>query len=163
MNIKGLVVAAAMMGSAAAAMGCNMPALDTSVDASDLASQVAEGSAPETSNWFSWRVWFGAPKVAVVKPVARTYYTPVKTYYTPGYYSRTYVKVAPPAPRYERVGTAPSSRHFYVPGYWKWRNGNHEWISGHWETKRAGYTYVNGHWDRINGSWVYCNAYWKRS
>ena len=152
MNIKGLVVAAAMMGSAAVALGCNnLPTLDTSAEASDLATQVAEGAVPETSNWFSWRVWFGAPKVEVARPVARTYY---KT---------TYVKYAPPAARYERVGVAPSHRHFWVPGHYTWSGSRFVWNGGRWESKRSGYEYVPAHWSKLGGHWYYQPASWKRA
>ena len=166
MNIKGLVVAAAMMGSAAAAVGCNMPALDTNVDAADLASQVAEGAAPETANWFTWRAWFSTPSVAVARPVARTYWSGHRTrytYVTPTYVKPIYVRTAPPPLRYEHVGRAPSTKHFYVPGYWKWNNGRHEWISGHWDLKRNGHIYVSPHWDKIGGQWRYEGGYWKRA
>ena len=169
MNIKGLVVAAAMMGSAAAAMGCNMPALDN-VDAKDVAEQAAEGAAPEIANHFSWRVWFGAPRVEVARPVVRTYWTTrthaAPVYVKPAYVrpaSYVYVRTAPPPVRYERVGRAPSAKHFYVPGYWKWNNGRHEWISGHWDMKRNGFVYVSPHWDNIGGQWRFQEGYWKRA
>jgi hypothetical protein len=154
MNIKGLVVAAAMMGSAAAALGCNMPSLDTANiagDASDLATQVADSATPETAaNWFSWRVWFGGPRVAVAKPVARTYYR------------HTYVKYAPPAPRYERVAVAPSSKVFFVKGHWTYTGRKFVWVPGHYEAKRAGYRYVDGHWNKVNGHWFYQKGHWAR-
>ena len=151
MNIKGLVVAAAMMGSAAVAMGCNnVPTLDASTEASDLATQVAEGATPETTNWFSWRFWVSTPKVAVARPVARTYYS-----------DTVYVKYAPPTPRYEKVSVAPSSTVFWVPGHYKYTGSRYTWIGGHWEKKRAGYKYVGAHWNKVNGQWVYKTASWK--
>ena len=141
MNIKGMLVALAMAGSAVAMTGCS----DVSSLASDAASDQAASAA---SNWYFWRSYFTTPVVA--RPVVRTYYT------------GTYVRFAPPAARVEVVGRAPSANHFFVKGHYKWTGARYEWIGGHWDVKRAGSTYIQAHWDKIGGSWRMVPGHWVR-
>jgi hypothetical protein len=150
MNIKGLMVAVAMLGTAGLTAGS---ALASPLDgAKDMADQVAADATPEaTTNWFSWRIGFFAPRVAVAKPVVHTYWT------------TRYVSYAPPAPRYERIPVAPSSRHFWVNGHYNWNGRQYQWVGGHYDTVRGGYKYISGHWDRSVSGWHYVPGYWKRA
>jgi hypothetical protein len=141
MNIKGMLVALAMAGSAAAITGCS--------DVSSLASGAAgDQVASAASNGFFWRSYFTTPVLA--RPVVRTYYNGV------------YVRVAPPAARVEVIGHAPSANHFFVHGYHRWTGSRYEWVGGHWDVKRAGYTFVQGHWDRIGGAYRFVPGHWVR-
>ena len=71
-----------------------------------------------------------------------------------------YVPMAPPAPRYERIGRAPSTRHFWVNGHYKWANGRYIWIGGHWDTRRGNRVFVQPHYDRVDGKWRYVPGHW---
>jgi hypothetical protein len=73
-----------------------------------------------------------------------------------------YVPTAPPAPRFERRGRAPSTRHFWVNGYHKFANGRYIWIGGHWDTQRGNMIYVQPHYDRVDGHWRYIPGHWVR-
>jgi hypothetical protein len=71
------------------------------------------------------------------------------------------VREAPPAPRQEVIGVAPSTAHVWVNGYWGYRHGKYVWVTGHWESRpRAGATYIAGHWDHTSRGWVYTPGYW---
>jgi hypothetical protein len=74
-----------------------------------------------------------------------------------------YARVAPPAARWEERGRAPSERHFWAPGYYRWSGREHVWYNGRWERQREGYVYVSPHWqqDRF-GRWEYISGYWAR-
>jgi hypothetical protein len=41
-----------------------------------------------------------------------------------------YAPKAPPALRFEVRGRAPSERHFWAPGYWRWNGREHVWFGG---------------------------------
>jgi hypothetical protein len=44
------------------------------------------------------------------------------------------ITVAPPAPRVEVRTVAPSPRHVWVPGHWRWHGNRHDWVGGHYVT-----------------------------
>jgi hypothetical protein len=69
------------------------------------------------------------------------------------------IRVAPPAPRYERV---PHARHGYVwePGRWEWRRNRHEWIAGTWLADRPGYVYSQASWIERDGRWYMEPSRW---
>ena len=72
------------------------------------------------------------------------------------------VTEAPPAPRTEVVGVAPSPAHVWVKGYYVYQNGRYVWLPGHWETRpRSGAIYVAGHWDRTSRGWVWTPGHWE--
>ena len=79
------------------------------------------------------------------------------------YYGRSYyAPYGPPAVRYERYGRAPSARHFWAPGYYRWDGRQHVWMGGRWEVRRHGYEYVSPHWERHYGRWMYIPGHWVR-
>ncbi len=52
------------------------------------------------------------------------------------------VMVAPPPPRVEVIGVAPTPGYVWIGGYWNWVGDRHEWVAGHWAAPRAGYHWV---------------------
>ena len=72
-----------------------------------------------------------------------------------------FVRVAPPAPRYEAV---PAPRHGYTwaPGYWDWRHNRYHWVGGHWVRERPGYVYYAPSWVEHDGRWHRQDSRWAR-
>lgn len=74
------------------------------------------------------------------------------------------VTEAPPAPRVEVIGVAPSPRHVWISGHWAWdgRGRHYAWVNGYWEVRPREYaSYTPGHWERTGNTWVYVEGYWK--
>jgi len=72
------------------------------------------------------------------------------------------VTEAPPAPRQEVIGMAPSTSHVWVQGYWSYRNGHYVWVPGHWEVRpRLNAVWVPGHWDHSSRGWVWFPGHWE--
>jgi hypothetical protein len=71
------------------------------------------------------------------------------------------IRIAPPAPRYERI---PRARDGYVwqPGYWDWRGNRYEWTSGIWIAERPGYVYSQPSWVQRDGRWFMEPSRWSR-
>jgi hypothetical protein len=79
-----------------------------------------------------------------------------------GHYAGGVVMVAPPPPRVEVIGVAPTPGYVWIGGYWNWVGGRHEWVPGRWEAGRPGHHWVAhpgvrqgaggrmrpGHWER---------------
>ena len=55
-----------------------------------------------------------------------------------GHYAGGVVMVAPPVPRVEVVGVAPSPGYVWIGGYWNWVGGRHEWVAGRWAPGQTG-------------------------
>lgn len=71
------------------------------------------------------------------------------------------VTEAPPAPRREVVGVAPSSEDVWVQGYWAYRHGRYVWVRGHWERRpRVAAVYVPGRWDHTARGYVWVPGRW---
>ncbi len=148
MNIKGMLAGLVMAGSAAAMVGCNQPLASTS-DQTDVAASSDEGAAPEVANWFAVRTGFGFRPV-VARPVVGAYW------------HTGYARFAPPVARFEVVGRAPSARHFWAPGYYRWTGARYNWVGGSWTIRRPGLRFVAGHYDRIGGFYHWVPAHWVR-
>jgi hypothetical protein len=147
MNIKGMLAGLVMVGSAAAMTGCSQMTPSTS-DQTDVAQADDQGTAPEMTNWFAARVGWGRPVVA--RPVVGAYW------------HTGYARFAPPAARFEAVGRAPSYRHFWAPGYYRWSGARYNWVGGSWTLRRPGLRYVGGHYDRLGGVYHWVPAHWVR-
>ena len=80
----------------------------------------------------------------------------------PGYYGGAVVTVAPPEPRVEVIGVAPTAGYVWFPGYWNWSGGAHVWVGGHWGPGRPGYRWVPHHWVRYGGGWRMDHGHWAR-
>ena len=80
----------------------------------------------------------------------------------PGYYGGGLVTVAPPEPRVEVVGVAPTPGYVWFPGYWNWNGGAHVWVGGHWGAGRSGYNWAPHAWVRSGGGWRMAPGHWVR-
>lgn len=78
--------------------------------------------------------------------------------------ARTYVgvdvRVAPPAPRYERVRVRPG--YVWTPGYWRWNGRAHYWVGGSYVPARRGYVYVAPRWNPHRQAWRFNEGHWAR-
>ncbi len=143
MNFNGkAMVAVAMMLGSMAVMGCSKPA-DQTADA--VAPEETPATAPVESDTT------GA--AATAKPAGVEQDSLRLGFYAP---------VAPPAVRVEVQGTAPSPRHFWAPGYYRWNGHEHVWVGGRWELRREGYSYVSPRWEAHQARWRYLPGRWVR-
>src|SRR5437762_1218050 len=71
------------------------------------------------------------------------------------------IQIAPPAPRVEVVGMAPSPQHFWIGGHWRWEGGKHVWTPGHWEGRRAGQIWEPAHWAHWGHHWRFVPGHWR--
>jgi hypothetical protein len=76
--------------------------------------------------------------------------------------SAVVVDVAPPPPRAEVVGVAPTAHHFWIPGYWGWDGGRHVWFDGRWEVARPGWGWERARWAHAGHSWRFAPGRWYR-
>jgi hypothetical protein len=75
---------------------------------------------------------------------------------------RYYAPHAPPAARYEVFGRAPSARHFWAPGYYRWNGREFGWVGGRWELRRDGFEFIAPHWVNRFGRYEYIPGHWVR-
>jgi hypothetical protein len=147
MKLNGkILMAVAMMVGSLGAMGCN-PLNDQGNAA--VAPEETPATAPVEKDGVGQ-----ANKSPGVEQNAYWY----RGYAGPRYYAPH----APPAVRYEYQGRAPSSRHFWAPGYYRWNGREHVWIGGRWDVRRDGYEYVSPHWENRYGRWEYIPGHWAR-
>lgn len=59
--------------------------------------------------------------------------------------AQIYVRVGPPAPRYERVPPARPGW-YWRAGYWDWAGGRWVWVRGRWLASRSGCVWIPAHW-----------------
>jgi hypothetical protein len=79
-----------------------------------------------------------------------------------GHYVGGVVMVAPPPPRVEVIGVAPTPGHVWVGGYWNWVGGRHEWVGGHWVAGRPRQHWVEHNWVRQGDGWRMRPGHWER-
>jgi hypothetical protein len=72
-----------------------------------------------------------------------------------------YITEDPPPPQVEVKPAAPSARHTWVDGHWKWNGNRYVWVSGHWEKSRGNKTWVAGHWNKTGHGWRWVPGHWK--
>jgi len=65
-----------------------------------------------------------------------------------------YVRIAPPAPRYEAVPVVQPGWE-WAPGYWNWSGRHYVWVHGHKVRARG-----HGHW--VPDRWVEDHGRWRR-
>ena len=136
MKLNGkLMVAVAMMAASVAAIGCNTADAQT--------APVAPEETPDTAP-----VENGTAKNPGVEKDALFF--------------RFYAPVAPPAARVEVIGVAPSARHFWAPGYYRWTGRNYAWVTGRWQLRRPGLEYVGPRWENRFGRYAYVPGRWMR-
>jgi len=68
----------------------------------------------------------------------------------------------PPAARVEFRGVAPSARHFWAPGYYRYNGREHVWTGGRWELRRDGFEFIAPHWVNRFGRFEYLPGRWVR-
>jgi hypothetical protein len=73
-----------------------------------------------------------------------------------------YAPHPPPSARFENRGRAPSERHFWAPGNYRWNGREHVWYNGRWEARREGYEYFGPRWASRYGRWEYLPGRWVR-
>jgi hypothetical protein len=73
-----------------------------------------------------------------------------------------YAPHAPPAARFEFAGRAPSVRHFWAPGYYRYNGREHVWVGGRWELRRDGFEFIGPRWVRRFGRFEYLPGRWVR-
>ncbi len=69
--------------------------------------------------------------------------------------------VAPPPPREEIIGVAPTPGYIWIGGYWNWVGGRYEWVPGHWAGGRQGYHWVAHQWVRQGDGWRMRPGHWE--
>jgi hypothetical protein len=79
------------------------------------------------------------------------------------HYADGVVMVAPPAPRVEVIGVAPTPGYVWVAGYWDWVGGRHEWIQGHWVAPKTGHHWIAHQWVRQGDGWRLKPGHWERN
>jgi hypothetical protein len=159
---KALVVAVMVLG-ATAATGCNRadkdgeavapvetpataPVVEESAAKDDAATKAADDKPGFEQNAVRFGARFGTPRP-----------------YGPHYGQRYYAPHAPPMARVEYRGVAPSARHFWAPGYWRWSGREYAWVGGRWEYNRPGYVYVQPTWHRHHAArYEYVPGHWVR-
>jgi hypothetical protein len=78
------------------------------------------------------------------------------------HYADGVVMIAPPAPRVEVVGVAPTPGYVWLGGYWNWIGDRHEWVAGHWAPPRPGHHWVAHQWVRQGDGWRMKPGHWER-
>jgi hypothetical protein len=73
--------------------------------------------------------------------------------------AQVYVRIGPPAPRYEPAPPPPPYRHAaWDPGHWHWNGGRYVWVHGHYVHGRG--HWVTGHWRQGPNGWHWVNGHW---
>lgn len=73
-----------------------------------------------------------------------------------------YADVAPPPPREEIIGVAPSVGFVWLGGYWDWAGRGYEWRPGHWEAPHPGYRWAPHRWEQEGRHWRHGGGRWER-
>jgi hypothetical protein len=71
------------------------------------------------------------------------------------------VRVAPPPPYVEHVGSPPAYGHVWISGYWNWGGARYAWVPGRWEAPRPGYAWVPHRWERDGDHWRQHGGRWE--
>ena len=72
-----------------------------------------------------------------------------------------YVRIGPPALRYEPVPPPPVGPHrwVWVPGYWTWNGARYVWYRGRY-VQRAHGAWRPGRWEHRPGGWIWVGGRW---
>jgi hypothetical protein len=142
LNGKMLVVVGMMVG-AIGATGCNK-----------MSAQDDNAVAPEENP---------ATAPAVEDKTAATPGVEQDAYWFNFYTGRRYYAPhAPPAMRVEVQGRAPSERHFWRGGYYRWSGREYVWTGGRWDVRRDGHEWRNPHWVNRSNRYEYVPGHWVR-
>jgi hypothetical protein len=71
-----------------------------------------------------------------------------------------YVRIGPPAPRFERIPPPPHGPHrwVWVPGYWRWDGYRYFWFGGRY-VRHGGY-WRSGYWVHRPRGWIWIDGGW---
>ena len=73
-----------------------------------------------------------------------------------------FVRVAPPAPVFERPVPAPGPRYVWVPGYQRWDGRAYHWAGGRWVLPpRPHAVWIAGRWDARPGGYAWVPGHWR--
>jgi hypothetical protein len=140
MKLSGnLVVAVVMMVGSLGAVGCKSNADNEAVapeESAETATVVDNGTGSTNDLSVRWET-----------DVSRVRY---------------YAPTAPPAVRVEVQGRAPSARHFWAPGSYRWNGRQHVWVGGRWELRRDNYEYIGPRWTPVARRYEYIPGHWVR-
>ena len=140
MKLNGkMMVAMVMMVGSLAATGCNTA---SAADTGAVAPEETAATAPVDDGSAATNAISG------VEQDARGFH-----YFAP---------FGPPAARVEFRGVAPSARHFWAPGYYRYNGHEHVWIGGRWELRRPGFEFVGPRWVNRVGRAEYLPGRWFR-
>ena len=140
MKLNGkMMVAMVMMVGSLAATGCNTA---TAADTGAVAPEESVATTPVENASTTTNATNG------FEQDARTFH-----YFAPH---------APPAARVEFRGVAPSARHFWAPGYYRYNGREHVWVGGRWELRRDGFEYAGPRWVNRLGRFEYLPGRWVR-
>ncbi len=139
MKLNGkMVMAVVMMVGTLAATGCNTASAS---DTGAVAPEETAATAP-VDNGTATNATAGVEK--------------------DGRFFHFYAPFAPPAARVEFRGVAPSPRHFWAPGYYRYNGREHVWVGGRWELRREGFDFIAPHWVNRFGRFEYLPGRWVR-
>jgi hypothetical protein len=67
-----------------------------------------------------------------------------------------------PAVAQEVPEEQPSAQHVWVPGHWRWLDGNYSWVSAHWELPPVpGAVWVEPRWEAKANGYVLVEGFWQ--
>jgi WXXGXW repeat (2 copies) len=140
MKLNGkMMMAVVMMVGSLAATGCSTA---SAADTGAVAPEETAATAPVDDSTASTSATPG------VEQDARSFH-----YFAPH---------APPAARVEFRGVAPSARHFWAPGYYRYNGREHVWVGGRWDLRRDGFDFRAPHWVNRAGRFEYLPGRWVR-
>lgn len=77
------------------------------------------------------------------------------------YYDAPVVRVAPPPPQYEYMGTPPVIGYVWIGGYWNWIGARYVWVPGRWDAPRPGHVWTPYRWERDGDHWRRHGGRWE--
>ena len=76
--------------------------------------------------------------------------------------AQVYVRIGPPAPRVERRPLAPTPRHVWVDGFYRWNGRAYVWAPGYWVVPpRSQARWVPGHWAHHSRGYYWIEGHWR--
>ena len=122
------------------------------------------GTGPVPHAWLVFMLhdkWLGTAVMSAI--IALTGLTGCVVVPDQRHYAGGVVLVAPPAPRVESIGVAPTPGYVWIDGYWNWVGDRHEWVPGHWTMPRYGRHWVAHQWMRRGDGWYLRPGHWERN
>jgi hypothetical protein len=143
-RLSNVLMAMVMVLGATTAIGCSKPSDKSASDTPEASPVENPTTAPVEDDT--------ATKANTVKPGVENN--------TVGIKARYYAPFAPPPARFEVRGVAPSHRHFWAPGYWRWSGRQYLWVGGRWELGRPQHIWTGPRYIRTGSRWQYVPGHW---